>query len=308
MKIFTFKADTHSVDIKTGEYRDPLMKWPLRGAAFTNEVGEALRPLIGNYATLSWVPALMYIGADIYDKYKNNDTEYSPNSKRLLKQAVFQGMASIFLPLVAVKAGQNLFSQFGRFEADKLSYNTKEAVGKVAETFIANGQMRANRHDDELCKQIFLDKVHNSIDFEKHKSSNSVLKKAFIKIEDKVLNFLKINNENLDKYATEVIEDLILHRKKMLTPSEEYKITKVYENFTQSLSKGQSKNVAVKTALTKFQQQKLMKGKIVRTIGGFIALGLLIKPIDKFVENVLIGKVVGPGIDNINFKKKDKIN
>ena len=56
-----FKADKQSIDKKTGEYKDPLMKWPLRGAAFTNEVGEAMRPLIGNYATLSWVPALMYI-------------------------------------------------------------------------------------------------------------------------------------------------------------------------------------------------------------------------------------------------------
>ena len=41
------------------------------------------------------------IGADIYDKYKNDQTEYSPSSHRGLEQAIFQGMASIFLPLVA---------------------------------------------------------------------------------------------------------------------------------------------------------------------------------------------------------------
>ena len=111
MKVNTFRADTRSIDKTTGEYVDPLMKWPLRGAAFTNEIGEALRPLIGNAATICWAPALMYIGADIYDKYKNDKTEYSPNSRRLLEQAIFQGMASIFLPLVAVKAGQNLFCQ-----------------------------------------------------------------------------------------------------------------------------------------------------------------------------------------------------
>ena len=67
----SFRADNKTVN-QNGEYRDPLMRWPLRGAAFTNEVGEALRPIIGGYATLSWVPALMYIGADVYDKYKNN--------------------------------------------------------------------------------------------------------------------------------------------------------------------------------------------------------------------------------------------
>ena len=63
-----YRADTLVVNPNTGEYKDPLMHWPLRGAAFTNEVGEALRPLIGNFATLSWAPALLYIGADIYDK------------------------------------------------------------------------------------------------------------------------------------------------------------------------------------------------------------------------------------------------
>ena len=143
MKVNTFRADTHSIDQKTGEYRDPLMKWPLRGAAFTNEVGEAMRPLIGGYATLSWVPALMYIGADIYDKYKNDETEYSPNSKRLLKQAIFQGMASIFLPLVAVKAGQNFFSIFGRLSENKVSINSQEQISKIAEDFIMNGQLYA---------------------------------------------------------------------------------------------------------------------------------------------------------------------
>ena len=65
------RADKHTIDRKTGEYKDPLMNWPLRGAAFTNEVGEALRPIIGNAANLTWIPALMYIGADVYDKYKN---------------------------------------------------------------------------------------------------------------------------------------------------------------------------------------------------------------------------------------------
>ena len=39
------RADNHTIDSKTGGYKDPLMNWPLRGAAFTNEVGEALRPI-----------------------------------------------------------------------------------------------------------------------------------------------------------------------------------------------------------------------------------------------------------------------
>ena len=47
----------------------------------------------------------------------------------------------------------------------------------------------------------------------------------------------------------------------------------------------------------------MLKGKIVKTIGGFIALGLLIKPIDIFVDRILIGKLIGPTIDNIKKSK-----
>ena len=42
---------------------------------------------------------------------------------------------------------------------------------------------------------------------------------------------------------------------------------------------------------------KTLKGKSIKTIGGFLALGLAISPIDHFVEHVLIGKVIGPSID-----------
>ena len=54
----------------------------------------------------------------------------------------------------------------------------------------------------------------------------------------------------------------------------------------------------------------MLKGKIIKTIGGFLALGLLIKPIDTFVDEILIGKLLGPTIDNIkkteNLKRKQK--
>ncbi len=281
-----FRADNKTIN-KDGEYKDPLMRWPLRGAAFTNEVGEALRPIIGGYATLSWVPALMYIGADIYDKYKNNNTEYSPNSKRCLKQAIFQGMASIFLPLVAVKAGQKVFSQFGKLTEDKITLNSKEQVSKIAEEFIANGKMHAFAGKDEECVKDFLDRVANNMDF-KHR------KKSF-----RIFHIDK--KENLSKYAENTIKDLIKLRKELLNPTPEIKEGTWYQYYVKAIKNGQTENVAVKSVLSKFQRSKMMKGKFVKTIGGFAALGLAIKPIDNFVENVLIGKYVGPGIDN--FKK-----
>lgn len=294
-----FKADVDTKDPLTGKYKDPLMQWPLRGAAFTNEIGEALRPIIGGYATLSWVPALLYIGADIYDKYKNEQTEYNPNTKRALKQAVFQGMASIFLPLVAVKAGQNIFSLFGYLSPEKISYNSKNMVDKLAIEFVANGNMRAYRNNDSECVLKFKDIVLNSFDYHKsEKSKLNLVNRWLNKFEDNFTkSFFNKKNNNIENYAEETIIELIDLRKKILSPTEEFKKTRKYKEYEILLQEGQTRNVAVKSILNKHIKGKGSMGKIVKTTGGFLALGLAIKPIDRFVEEVLIGKIVAPGLD-----------
>lgn len=288
----TFNADNKTVDPKTGQYNDPLMRWPLRGAAFTNEVGEALRPLIGDYATLSWAPALLYIGADIYDKYKNDQTEYSPDSKRCLKQACFQGLASILLPIIAVKGGQDIFSLSGLYSKDKITINTQEHILKLAKQFVANGKMRAYRNKDSECIKDFLDIVDNNIDYRDSRLSatDSWYTKLFKKF--------KINKkESINNYAKNIISMMILTRKQLLNPTSSYKQTELYSIYETALKSGETKNVAVKSVLTKSLNKKAIKGRLIKTLGGFTALGIAINPIDRFVENVLIGKVIGPGLD-----------
>lgn len=270
------------------EYNDPLLRWPLRGAAFTNEVGEAMRPLIGGFATLSWAPALLYIGADVYDKYKSDQTEYSPSSRRALKQAIFQGLASICLPIVAVKGGQNIFSTIGFLTKDKMSINTKEHVNKLAQEFVANGQMHAFDGKDEECVNEFLKIVSNNMDL----SSEKHLKYAH-----------RNNKENIRSYAQKTINNLIQMRKDLLNPNDEYKTNKWYLKYEQALKEGQTQNVAVKSILSKYLSQSTLSGKFIKTAGGFIALGLAIKPIDRFVEEVLIGKVIAPKLE---YKKNAK--
>ena len=288
----SFGADTIHKDPNTGEYRDPLMKWPLRGMAFTNEIGEALRPLIGNYATLSWAPALLYIGADVYDKYKNDQTEYSPDSKRCLKQAIFQGLASILLPIIAVKGGQNLFSLFGLLRNDKITFNAEEKIIELAQQFVANGKMHAYKGKDLECIKDFLDVVDNNIDYRKiDKSIKNPFKKGYNRR-------FKINlKEHIDKYAKTIITDLINTRKSLLKPTDAYKQTPNYLNYNLALENGQTKNVAIKSVLKQNLGKSTLKGKFIKTAGGFLALGLAISPIDKFVEHVLIGKVIEPRLD-----------
>lgn len=288
----SFRADSTKKNPNTGEYVDPLMNWPLRGAAFTNEIGEALRPIIGNYANLTWVPALLYIGADVYDKYKNDQTEYSPDSRRCLKQAVFQGLASVLLPIFAVKGGQNLFSLFGMMTKDKITLNGQQQIIELAQQFVANGKMRAYKGRDAECIKEFIEIVHNNIDYRNYEeAATNPFKSAFYKK-------YKINTkENIDKFATKTITKLIRTRKFLLDPSEKFKISTLYSSYKAAMESGETKNVAVKSVLNNYLNNRTLKGRLIKTIGGFIALGLAINPIDRFVEHILIGKVIGPGLD-----------
>ncbi len=198
-------------------------------------------------------------------------------------------MASVFLPLIAVKAGQNTFAQAGKFSQDKISINSKEHVANAAEPFIANGKMHAFDGKNEECIKEFTNNVLSSMDYNNKKSS---LKNLF-KI------FRLDSQEKVEKYSEKTIKDLIQLRKNLLNPSEEFKNNKWYKAYEADLKKGQTSSVAVKSVLTNFQQAKMLKGKAVKTLGGFVALGLAIKPIDHFVEEILIGKYVGPEIDKI---------
>ena len=293
-----FQADRKTVN-NDGTYKDPLMKWPLRGAAYTSEVGEALRPLIGSAATLFWAPVFLYIGADVYDKYKNDKTEYSPDSKRCLKQAIFQGIASLILPVVAIKVGQNLVSGMGRFGKEKISINGQEKISKLAMDFIANGKMHAYHGRDKECSEEFLSIVRSRTDYRKHRNlSGNIFKRSFQKLKDE----LKLNKEEyVIQYAENTINDLISKRKKLLNPSDSTKSTKQYIQYLKYMEAGQTSNVAVKSVLSKYQSGKTLKGKFIKTIGGFISIGLAIKPIDDFVEHVIIDKYVEPRL----YKTKD---
>ena len=62
-----------SEPLKQERRKDIYMEMPIRALGYTNEVGEALRPVIGKWAWASWVPAIAYIGSDVADKYQQDE-------------------------------------------------------------------------------------------------------------------------------------------------------------------------------------------------------------------------------------------
>lgn len=295
----TFKVDTHTIDAETKEYKDPLMRWPLRGCAFTNEIGESLRPLIGNAATLSWAPVLLYVGADIYDKYKNDQTEYSPSSHRCLKQAIFQGLASMFLPLLAVKLGQNIFSLTGLFTKDKLTIKSKEHIENLAKQYVTNGKLHSYINDDKECAKNFREIVSSNLDYkiQKAKTTNPI-KKIYLQTKETIFDKFKVNQaSDIDNYANKIITDLIDKKNNFAKPDEKFKSEPLYKKYARALKSGQTENIATNSVLNKYLAKGSLKDKAIKSLGGFAVILPAIPIIDKFVEQVLIGKYIAPRLE-----------
>lgn len=256
---------------KEKKYKDPLANWPMRGLGYTNDIGVAINEIAPTAATLFWVPALMYFGADVYDKYKNKGNKYDPNAQRAFKQAVFQAFASIILPTVFGHIGQSAFSHIDKFKGEKISTNAKEQTLK----FIKH---HAQDHDivkDGDKKQV-LEKFENNFNifFSKKQESfkgNNILTKIY----DTLLCNCKrgaianSNEERLKNFAKKEFENILEHGSSI-------------------------------DAIKKNLDKKIFKLKAWKSLGSFTALLLTVKPIDMFTENVIIKKCVEPQMKKLN--------
>ena len=57
---------------------------------------------------------------------------------------------------------------------------------------------------------------------------------------------------------------------------------------------------AAKNIIKEHHGNQILNNKTIKTIGGFIGLLLLMKPIDDFVEHIVIKKTVEPGLDYLS--------
>lgn len=135
VKLTPIKQKTKQEEVKEiiQSPNDPLAKYPLRAFGYSNEVGAAVSamPVWGKAAEAAlWVPALMYLGADIYDKYRRGkEGDYTKASAfSAVEQAIFQALASVILPTAAVKMGQNIAGYTAKFDGSKLTASAKEEM------------------------------------------------------------------------------------------------------------------------------------------------------------------------------------
>lgn len=274
---------TANIDVsekkKEKKYKDPLANWPMRGLGYTNDIGVAINEIAPTAARLFWVPALMYFGADVYDKYKNKGNKYDPNAQRAFSQAVFQAFASIILPTVFGHAGQSVFSQIDKYCGERLSTNAKEQTYRFINNHVSEHEISQKDRDINKVLQNF----ENSFNiFFKDKKEYYAGRNIFSKIYDKTLANCKhgaianSNEERLKNFAK-----------------------KEFENILSTCNNSEF--------LKKHIDKKILKLKSWKSLGSFTALLLTVKPIDLFTENVIIKKCVEPQVERFN-SKDFKIN
>lgn len=299
------------------QYNDPLNQWPARGLAYTNEIGAAISEIAPKTGLLLWIPALLYFGADIYDKYKNDKNSYDPNAMRGTKQATFQLLASVILPTAAVKIGQRAASVIGLMGKNKLTLQTQEELHRFTINYIKQNKLRKYADDQDEYYNKFAEKLANHIDETKKESK---FKNTTRKIVNWIFNRKQPNAvtrptpEKIIKFTKSNIEEIFKIREQLVnnTHSNESsekmfsKFTKIKQKFEKTAGyTGDSTEDAAKQIIKMYQEKQIFKNKLLKTLGGFVFLGLMVKPIDKFVETFIIDKFVEP---SLTFLQKKQIN
>ncbi len=271
--------DASAKNKKEKKYVDPLANWPMRGLGYTNDIGVAINEIAPTAARLFWVPALMYFGADVYDKYKNKGNKYDPDAKRAFSQAVFQAFASIILPTVFGHMGQSGFSQLEKYKGEKISTNAKEQTYRFIIGHASEHDIFGQHNKDKVIKN-FEDSFNI---FYTNNKKHYEKQNIFVKIYDKTL-------ANCKKGA--------------IANSNEKRIKEfAQKQFTEILN-----TCSDSEALKQFADKKIFKLKAWKSLGAFTALLLTVKPIDSFVESVIIKKVVEPQMEKLYFQHHKPIS
>ncbi len=308
---------------KKNKYKDPLRNWPLKGLAYSNELGAVITPISPKLGAALWIPAWMYIGADVYDKWKNDDTTYNPSGKRGLKEAVFQSCASIAMPTAAVGIGQRAASFLARFTKTGLSAKAREDVLHQSLDYMKSHSLHTFVDDPSKYTEGFTEEVRILAEDSRGAFKTFGLGKkirSFLTPFKDMDNISFAKSDKLLAFASKQADKVMSMRADLMNNVRPKGMSKrLFAQFQKRQVEYQAKYAAdkymgkaVKSILEDYHKSQIFKTKMVKTIGGFVALALLIKPIDNFVEKIVIKKTVEPGIDflqtsYINIMNSDKL-
>ncbi len=294
--------------------RDIYAEFPIRALGYTNELGEAIRPISPLLANLSWLPAIGYISADIADKY--NQDEYGnqdPSKGRASKQFITQLLASVFLPTAAVKVGQSVVNGGAAYGKTGLTLNNREKISNVVINSMKSGEHKNFLSEDgKVNKEAYKEALSGKFDeILKHRKTHKKLLRPLEMVLDFVTKPIvkKPTAQKVKDYAGVVVDRMIDERQQLLDGIVPEKLSKRAYNKFKKFSKDapieETQSVAF-DIVRKMEKGRMFNNRILKSLGGLGALAVMAKPIDKFVEHFIIDKVVSPQIDNISeiYKKQ----
>lgn len=290
---------------KYPNFHDPLNQWGIKCMSYSNEVGTAISEIAPRVGAALWAPTFMYLGADIYDKYKNDKNGFNPSAKRALERAIFQGITTLIALPAVIFAGQKIVSPIARLSKFGISTNAKDAVIKHTRAVIDQSRGEILDSYDKFSK-VVITTLKNKLDARKNE-------KKTVNIFKKVINFftdkypmVNSNRERLLAYAEEnakkvfEIKTALQNGDKKSVPG---KIMRKYNSVLPAMKEMYGHDYsrhALRTSLKEYQNSLIFKNKLLKTLGGFIALTIFAGPVNKYVENTVMKKYINPEIDQIS--------
>ena len=125
-------SQNKTINNEKKKYHDPLNKGVFVVLSNSNEIGTAISDIAPKLGAALWAPTFMYLGADIYDKYKNDKNNYNPSAKRAFKRAIYQALTSLVAMPAAIILGKYIISPLGKLDKTGVSGNTKDAIWYTA--------------------------------------------------------------------------------------------------------------------------------------------------------------------------------
>ncbi len=301
-----FQSQNNISGEKKNKYKDPLNQGFFVALSNSNEIGTAISDIAPRLGAALWIPTFMYLGADIYDKYKNDKDNYDPSGKRAFKRAVYQALTSVVAMPAAIILGKYIISPIGKLDKTKVSGNTKDAIYRHTRDIISQAHGHAFKNYDNF-KKVILTTLENTINSRKNdKKTSNIFSRLYKKIfteryqllsndEKKILKFAEQNAKN----TFEIFEALKKNDAKNVPKKILNKYNKMLPKMKEMYHEADYSYQATRNALMDYQTSLIFKNKLLKTISGITVLFLLTKPINDFVDKQIMKKVINPGIDQI---------
>jgi len=291
--------------IKKKDYKDPLNSWYMKSLSYSNELGTAIMEVAPKLGAALWAPTFMYIGADIYDKYKNDKDEFNPSKRRGFERAIYQGITNLLVAPLIIFGGQKIISPISKLSKDGISSNAKDALFSHTRDVISQSPAES-LNDMNKFLEIVKTSLENKITARKtEQTTNNFFKKTIRNIRGHYV-LAQTDKNKLMEFTDKNIEQIFKIKDSLTNKTQLKNInSNIYKEYNKILPKmiemygDDYYKEALKGGLKEYQNSLIFKNKLLKTAGGFVALLTLANPINKLIQNHFIEKYIDPGLQSI---------